>query len=206
MYFYFVRHGTTINNQNHTFNGGGVDPVLTGFGQAETQKLGHYLQEVHFDACFSSPLKRAYETAQLVLKENKQAQPAIKILPALTEMDLGDWDGVSITQLNGAPQIENYFHKPDLFDGHSLHAESYHDLQRRGYQALEQIIKSASGKKNVLIASHGLLLTTLLKSLNGTDLRDIRKDCLVATSSVTIFKSKDGTEFKLKDWALKPAE
>ncbi|WEV57181.1 histidine phosphatase family protein [Ligilactobacillus acidipiscis] len=189
MYFYFVRHGTTINNQNHTFNGGGVDPVLTGFGQAEAQKLGHYLQEVHF-----------------VLKENKQARPAIKILPALTEMDLGDWDGVSITQLNGAPQIENYFHKPDLFDGHSLHAESYHDLQRRGYQALEQIIKSASGKKNVLIASHGLLLTTLLKSLNGTDLRDIRKDGLVATSSVTIFESKDGTEFKLKDWALKPAE
>jgi hypothetical protein len=49
-------------------------------------------------------------------------------------------------------------------------------------------------------------LTTLLKSLNGTDLRDIRKDGLVATSSVTIFESKDGTEFKLKDWALKPAE
>lgn len=204
MRFYFARHGTTINNQNHTFNGGGVDPVLTTQGKNEAEKLGRYLRDIPFDACFSSPLKRAYATAELVLKESAQQLPEIQILPNLTEMDLGDWDGISIDNLGQEPQTKNYFQAPDLFDGHSIHAESYHDVLDRGHQVLGQIYDLAENGENILIASHGLLLTTLLKTLAGIDLKDIRKDGLVSTSSVTVFESNDGKDFQLKEWASKP--
>ena len=204
MRFYFVRHGTTINNQNHTFNGGGVDPVLTDAGQREAYRLGKMLATVNFDLCFSSPLKRAQKTAELVLQANTRPIPQIKILPTLTEMDLGKWDGVAIDDLKKDPQIENYFYAPDRFNGHLIQAETYQDVKNRAYKALQDICSQIGPNQNILVISHGLLLTTLLKSLCAVPLHDIRKDGLVPTSSVTIFESSDGQDFHLKKWAIKP--
>lgn len=204
MRFYFVRHGTTINNQNHTFNGGGVDPVLTDAGKKEASLLGKTLATVNFGLCFSSPLKRAQQTAELVLQANKQAIPQIKILPTLTEMDLGTWDGVAIDSLKEDPQIGNYFYAPDRFNGHLIQAETYQDVKTRAYKALQDICSQVDPNQNILVASHGLFLTTLLKSLCDASLHDIRKDGLVPTSSVTIFESSDGKDFHLKKWAIKP--
>ncbi len=204
MRFYFVRHGLTINNQNHTFNGGGVDPILTTAGKEEAGNLGNYLQNVKFDCCYSSPLERARETAALILEKNELKTPKIEIFPDLLEMRLGDWDGHSILNLKESIELANYFNSPAKFNGHSIHAENYADVQKRNLRSLHQIYRLASSAHNILITSHGIFLTVLLKSLLGIPLNDVRENGLLPTSSVTIFDTFDGRDFSLVKWAIKP--
>ncbi|GBG95850.1 phosphoglycerate mutase [Ligilactobacillus salitolerans] len=205
MRFYFIRHGTTINNQQHVFNGGHVDPTLTAAGKQEAQKLGEDLQQVHFDLCFSSPLKRARKTAELVLSKNKTQLPQIQLLADLTEMNLGDWDGRPLAAIAPSAELENYFNHPALFSGIASHAESYVQVRDRGFRVLDSICQRASAKDNILVASHGLLLTTLLNSLRGVPLDEVRRDGLLPTSSVTIFEADSSQNFKLIEWAHKPS-
>lgn len=204
MRLYFVRHGETINNKKHVFNGGSVDPVLTEEGQQEARRLGNYLSEIKFDACFSSPLKRAYETAQAVLEENVMSTPEIKVMQDLTEMNLGDWDGKAIAELHDEEQIKNYFEEPAYFDAATIHAESYREVQQRGNQAVKKICQLSASQENILIASHGLFLNTVLKTLAGVPLNEIRRDGLLPTSSVTIFDVNDRCDFQLVEWGIKP--
>lgn len=204
MRLYFVRHGETVNNKENIFNGGSVNPVLNEEGQKEAKRLGDYLRDVKFDACFSSPLKRAYSTAQLVLGENRFLVPKIEIMKDLIEMNLGDWDGKSIKGLENEPQTKNYFESPANFDAASIHAESYLETQKRGYIAIQKIYQNSNGKKNILIASHGLFLNTVLKTLNGIPLNDVRKNGMLPTSSVTTFDVTNDKNFQLVKWGIKP--
>lgn len=204
MRLYFVRHGETINNKKNIFNGGSVDPTLTEEGEEEAKRLGNYLANVKFDACFSSPLKRAYSTAKIILKENNAPAPQIRVMQSLTEMNLGDWDGKSIERLRNEPQFKNYFETPAYFDAASIHAESYQETQQRGYGALTELCQVAANKQSILIASHGLFLNTVLRTLAGVPLNDIRKNGLLPTSSVTTFNVINRREFQLVEWGVKP--
>lgn len=206
MRLYFVRHGETINNKQHVFNGGSVDPVLTEMGQQEAQRLGNYLADVKFDRCFSSPLKRAYSTAQIVLEENHLTAPKIEIMQALTEMNLGDWDGKAIKDVHDEAQLKNYFETPADFDAATIHAESYQEVQQRGEQVVKKICQMAVGKGSILIASHGLFLNTVLKTLDGVPLNEIRKDGLLPTSSVTTFDVNADHTVQLIEWGVKPGK
>lgn len=204
MKIYFVRHGETINNKEKIFNGGSVNPDLTEKGQLEARNLGNYLQNIKFDECFSSPLKRAYSTAQIILGENRLIIPKIRTMQDLTEMNLGDWDGKSIAGLENEPQTKNYFESPAKFDAVSIHAESYLETQRRGYYALQKIYQKSNGKENILVTSHGLFLNTVLKTLIGIPLNDIRKTEMLPTCSVTEFDVSNYEKFKLINWGFKP--
>lgn len=206
MRLYFVRHGETINNKKHIFNGGSVDPILTEAGQQEAMRLGNYLADVKFDACFSSPLKRAYTTAQLVLEENKRMIPNIEVVQDLTEMNLGNWDGQAIKDVHDEAQLKNYFEAPADFDAGTIQAESYREVQQRGEQAVKKICQMSVGKGNILIASHGLFLNTVLKTMAGVPLNEIRKDGLVPTSSVTTFDVNADHTVQLIEWGVKPGK
>lgn len=204
MKFYFVRHGATQNNQANTFNGGGVDSPLTTAGRQSAQRLGQYLRQVTFDAAYVSPQQRAQTTAQLILAANTHSVPPLTVTPLLREMALGDWDGTPIANHVNEPEYADYFDHPARFSGERLHAESYADAVARGQQALRQIVREQPTTATVLVASHGLLLTSLLETLRGTPLDAIRQDGLLATASVTVMTTQDGQQFTVDDWAVKP--
>ena len=62
MELYIVRHGKTDWNKECRFQGA-KDIPLNEEGRAAAEKLHERLKDIHFDAVFSSPLSRAYETA-----------------------------------------------------------------------------------------------------------------------------------------------
>ncbi|MFC6289268.1 histidine phosphatase family protein [Levilactobacillus angrenensis] len=206
MKVYFVRHGATQNNQANTFNGGGVDSPLTTAGRQSAQRLGQYLRQVAFDAAYVSPQQRAQTTAQLILAENAHPVPAVMVTPLLREMALGDWDGTPIASHVNEPEYADYFDHPARFSGERLHAETYADVATRGRQALRQISHEQPTTANILVASHGLLLTSLLETLRGTPLDAIRQKGLLATASVTIMTTTDGQHFTVDAWAVKPED
>ena len=69
MEIYIIRHGETRWNKERKLQGR-ADIPLDENGIALAQKTGVGMRDIPFDLCFSSPLLRARQTAQEILKEN----------------------------------------------------------------------------------------------------------------------------------------
>ena len=67
MKIYFVRHGETDWNKERKIQGQ-VDIPLNEFGRHLARETAKGLRDVPFDVCFTSPLGRARETAQIILQ------------------------------------------------------------------------------------------------------------------------------------------
>ena len=66
MKIYFVRHGKTQWNQERRLQGMTGDSPLLPEALVEIAALGDYLADLKFDAIFSSPSKRAIDTAMIL--------------------------------------------------------------------------------------------------------------------------------------------
>ena len=71
MKFYFVRHGKTQWNLEGRFQGANGDSPLLEESVHDLEKLGDYLQDVKFDAVFSSDLKRASDTCKIIMSRSE---------------------------------------------------------------------------------------------------------------------------------------
>lgn len=206
MKLYFVRHGLTKINQAACFNGGQSDSPLTTDGKKAALSLGKQLQQVKFANCYSSPQQRALTTAELVMSQNKVTPATTPIIvPQLREMNLGEWDGTPISQHQHEAAFNDYFQHPARFPAEKIGAESYVALVRRGQLGLKKILFANQRQlrtANLLIVSHGLLLTALIKSLQNVALDDFRRDGLVPTASVTIVQTFDGKKFETLEWGV----
>ena len=65
MELYLIRHGKTIWNAENRLQGR-TDIELNEEGIAAAKELGEKLKNIHFDMIYSSPLKRAFNTAELI--------------------------------------------------------------------------------------------------------------------------------------------
>ena len=66
MMMYIVRHGETEWNRLRRVQGH-TDIELNDYGRRLARETAVGMEDVHLDLCFTSPLKRAKETALLVL-------------------------------------------------------------------------------------------------------------------------------------------
>ena len=92
-HFYFVRHGESLwNVENKICGATDIDLTEKGFQQAE-QAAGNILrQQLKIDMILSSPLKRAYHTAQVI---SEKTGISLKAEPRLTEQNFGKWEGTA---------------------------------------------------------------------------------------------------------------
>lgn len=87
-HFYFFRHGQTNENKAGTTYGNRVEAYLTPDGIAQAEKLGQYLSDKNIEIVYSSPLRRAIETAKIAINN-----PDIEIITddRLIESAFGFW-------------------------------------------------------------------------------------------------------------------
>ena len=78
---YIMRHGKTEWNERHKLQGR-TDVPLNEAGRAMAEAAREEYREVHFDICFCSPLVRARETAEILLR----GRPAL-LRPCRTDAD-----------------------------------------------------------------------------------------------------------------------
>jgi len=140
-----VRHGETDWNRELRFQGQ-ADPPLNDAGRAQARELARTLAEVEIDAVYTSDLRRAVETAEIVA-----AGRGIPILaePGLREVDVGSWSGLT------REQIEERFPGARDHDGETREAHL-----ARVVATVERIAAENDGKR-VLIVSHGGSLRAL---------------------------------------------
>ena len=92
----FVRHGRTSWNQDYRYQGR-TDIPCDAEGWEQTRKAASRLAAWEPEAVFSSPLVRARCLAQ-TLTESLGAE-APRVDEALTELDFGDWEGLTVQEI-----------------------------------------------------------------------------------------------------------
>ena len=99
-----VRHGESEWNQKNLFTGW-VDVELSENGRAEAKRAGKTLKEagIDFDICFTSYLKRAINTQQIILKEMER-----EWLPVFKSYKLNERHYGALSGLNKKETAEKY--------------------------------------------------------------------------------------------------
>ncbi len=136
---YFVRHGQTEWNKIGKMQGH-KDIELNAEGKAQAQIVKEKLQGVKFDMVFSSPLKRARETAQIISNQD------IVIDDRLIERYNGELEGKFKNEIEVFPDFNN---PNDTRFG----IESLDSFRGRINSFLTEIMEKYKGK-NILVATH----------------------------------------------------
>ena len=99
-----VRHGESEWNQKNLFTGW-VDVELSDNGREEAKRAGKALKEagIDFDICFTSYLKRAINTQQIILKEMER-----EWLPVFKSYKLNERHYGALSGLNKKETAEKY--------------------------------------------------------------------------------------------------
>ena len=118
MKLYILRHGETDLNVQGRLQGW-LDAPLNENGVRAAAETGRALREIRFDRAISSPLRRALETARLILAENA-GQPPVETDGRLREISFGDWEGLGCMPGNyEVPReiIMDFFYDPMRYRG-----------------------------------------------------------------------------------------
>lgn len=158
MRFFYVRHGQTDWNLAKKMQGGQTERPLneTGIHQAEeTRKI---LEGKKFDLVIVSPMKRAKQTANIII-DNRNV-PVITD-ERLRERKLGELEGNPITE-----QCEEEIWDCKLNKSYK-NGESVLDFEKRVLEFIEEA-KEKYKDKTVLIVAHGGVAKVFKKYLYGT--------------------------------------
>lgn len=148
MKIYIIRHGETAMNTKGVLQGR-LDEPLNEKGRALAVLTGRGMQEIRFDACISSPLCRARETAEIVLRESGHALPILTD-ERLMEMDFGDMEARKISEMGEVSKA--FFLAPFQFPGFP-NGETIRGLCDRTQPFLRELIARDDGK-TYLISTH----------------------------------------------------
>ena len=165
-----ARHGETEWNREHKFQGN-KNSSLTEEGILQASETGRLLKNIHIDSVFSSPLLRAYNTAEIII--NKRKLDIIK-RDSLREIHLGPWEGKTMEDVKVSyPSEYNYFwNRPDLFKLEG--AESYYDLQKRIVNEINALINDNTGK-TILVVSHWIAIKTAAAYYRSVNLSKLKE-------------------------------
>lgn len=170
MYIYIVRHGFTLWNGDGKLQGK-QDTELSDIGRTQGRILGERLKSVPIKKIYSSPLKRAYETASII---NSFLKVPIECKDGLMEMSFGDWEGSTWDYIkNNHPHFPTW--NKDRFVCKTPNGESYKDTLDRALSTLKEICSNNDEDSNILIVSHGALIKTLICGILNLDIHNGNK-------------------------------
>lgn len=161
---YLIRHGQTAWNKEEIFRGR-TDVPLNEIGLREAELAGEYLKDKEIHVIYSSPLSRAWQTAQKIAQfHNLEVQP----LNGIIDMSFGRWEGHPHQEIQKNDreiyrQWREEPHKVRLPGGESLE-----DVRVRSMAALEEVIRLHPGKTLVLV-SHRVVTKVLICGILGID-------------------------------------
>lgn len=177
-----VRHGYTYWNEEKKYQGF-ADISLNPQGIEEAEKLSKRLSVEKIDRVYSSPLKRALQTAEIV---NANFNKKIHICECLKEINFGDWEGFTFDEIvRTYPDLsQQWLDKPA--DMRPPNGENFRDLQERAIKVLHEIYDLNKGN-NVLIVTHGGLISVLVCHILKIGLDDLWK-FISSNTGITILE------------------
>ena len=180
-----VRHGETEWNVGEIFRGR-IDIELNQTGIKQAELLAKYLSKLKIDAIYSSPLKRALRTAEIIAGYHKLD---VDIAPGLIDFNFGRWQGLSHQEVKDKDK--------ELYAAWTKHPEQ---VKMPAGESLDKVRKRATGtvtsiiaryKGTVVLVSHRVVNKVLICALLGLDnshFWNIKQD----TCGITTFVYENG--------------
>ncbi|WP_088102087.1 histidine phosphatase family protein [Halalkalibacter urbisdiaboli] len=188
---YITRHGETEWNKQKRLQGWS-DSDLTDKGIANAISLGERLKSINLNAIYSSPSKRASDTAKLICGDKD-----IPIIyeDKLKEIYLGSWEGRTQSELeeNYPSDYYSFWNTPHLYT--SKDCESFGELQTKLVDVLHTIKeKNISG--NILIVTHAVVIKTLMAYFKNVPVAKLWDPPFIHDTSLTVVEVT-GNEYRI---------
>jgi len=180
-----ARHGETVWNVEKVYRGR-TDVNLDEVGIKQAELLGKYLSNQELEAIYSSPLRRALDTANIVARYQKIG---VHVAEGLIDFNYGEWQTLPEQEAKRLyPTLHNEWHNNPhkvIMPG----GESLEDVRRRAIEVVNDVLSKYQG--GVVLVSHRVVNKVLICSLLGLDnsyFWNIKQD----VGGITIFNYVDG--------------
>jgi len=190
--FYLVRHGETPYNAQKIIQGH-IDIELNENGIEQAKMVSKKLGDVKFDNVFSSDLKRAYKTAQIITETRDNL--TVQADKLLREMYLGSYEGRKISdfhqELKELLELRDNLPKTERFKHQVLDMETDQSIIDRFLEFFDKTANLTNEKTN-LIVTHGAAMRTFLIYLNWADYPELPHGSIDNTAYIVLEKTQDG--------------
>lgn len=180
-----IRHGETEWNREIRIQGNKNSP-LTEKGIKQALDAGEKLNKIEIDSVYSSPLERAFKTAEIIVKDRN-----FKIIKRdnLREINFGPWEGRTKKEIKISDPSEyyNFMNRPDHFSLNG--AETCIDVQKRIVSEINNILDKNTGK-TILVVSHGISIITAALYFSGLSLSDLSSSFTLSNGEILIIKKE----------------
>jgi len=156
MKLFLVRHGQTDWNLVRRFQGWSDIP-LNAAGRQQANALAEHLSSQAFDAVYSSQMRRAHETAEIIIARKIGIQTNTR----LQEINFGDWEGMTYDEIKEKYPDALKTWENDVVQNAPPGGETVEQLVLRVHSVLNDLHERHQGH-TVLIVAHGGVLQSLI--------------------------------------------
>ena len=193
MRLYIMRHGETDWNIQKRLQGRS-DTELNANGIELAEVTSAALKDVLFDAIYSSPLKRAYKTAEIVRGERSIP---INTDERLLEISFGECEGHSVDMLPAC--FSDFFEAPEKYTP-TGGGERFADVIARAGDFIENIVVPKSNEiDSMLVVAHGAMNNALALHLLHREIKDYWAGVFPRNCSVSVYEV-DGYDYRLIEY------
>jgi broad specificity phosphatase PhoE len=181
-----ARHGETDWNRDNRFQGH-ADPPLNDAGREQAAALAASLAGERLGAVYSSPLRRAVETAELVAARHGLEPTPVD---ALREVDVGSWQGLTRTEIES--RFPEQFSRWLAFGQGWEDGETYEEMGVRVIRALSELSTRHDGER-VVALTHGGPIRAAIAAASGISHSEARRrEPVVGNCVVVEVDAQDG--------------
>lgn len=178
MKLYLIRHGQTEWNNEGKIQGH-TDIPLNAKGIRQARCLGTAMEPYPVTAIFSSPLKRAYQTAEKIAEKKGLS---VGVMNELQEVDFGLWEGLTWKEIKASYPEDFECWDKNPVEHCPTGGELRKDCKKRCKNAVESILLQSKG--DVVLVAHGGILVFIISYL----LREQKKkrEIIVKNASISV--------------------
>lgn len=188
---YLLRHGQTSWNADGNRYCGRTDLPLTGLGTEQANAVFKQLTSISFNAVYSSPLQRAFKTAQIA-SGNKEVIKDQRLI----EADFGNWEGKTREQFMEEDPLlwDAWSNDPTKTKAGGTGETAMEVIERVDTFFSSLLQEKVSG--NILVVAHNAVNRFYLAYKLGMKIKDYRK-LVQENSTITLFQLDDHGELTL---------
>ena len=158
-----IRHAAH-SHLGRILSGRSPDIALSDTGRTQAQMLADRLAGTSLHTVHSSPVQRAKETAQALCA---QRDMPVHVVPALDELDFGDWSGRAFVELDSDPRWATW--NESRSTAVAPNGESMADAQRRAWSHIEAVALE-SANQTIAMVSHCDIIRAVVAHVLGLSL------------------------------------
>lgn len=181
-----VRHGQTESNVTGFYMGRSNED-LNDTGYAQAHSLSSRLASLPIASVYTSPIRRAYTTAVILAKPHNLK---VKVLDDLSEIQLGDWQGLHQEEISQRwPELWKQW-RADPSESAMPNGESFKQVTERAIRAFDTVAATEQGRQAVIV-THEIVIKGLVAHVLGVP-NSIYRRFEIKSASLSVIRLING--------------